>query len=52
MRKDDEREHAETEDEQVKCSNELLALMRGRMAKSGSGPEEKGAKKLEIPKPE
>ena len=55
MRKDDEKEHghnAETEDEQVKRSNELLALIRERMAKSGGGSEEKGRKKLQIPKPE
>ena len=44
--------HDATDDEQVKDSNELLALIRRQMAEKRSGPEENRPKKLKIPDPE
>ena len=55
MRKDRTKEHGEkveTEDAQVISNNELLALIRERMAKSRNGPGGKRPKKLEIPEAE
>ena len=55
MRKGHEKEHSEkleTEGDQVMSNNELLALIRERIAKSRSGSEGKRPKKLEIPEAE
>ena len=45
-------QHAISDDEHVKDSNELLALIRRQMVERRSGPDEKRPKKLEIPEPE
>ena len=38
-------------DEQVKDSNELLALIRHQMVRRRSGPQENRPKELRIPEP-
>ena len=55
MAKRQKREHGQqaiSDDEQVKDSNELLALIRRQMAERRSGPVAKRPKELEIPEPE
>lgn len=50
--KKEEKQNANANDEQVKDSNELLALIRQQMAARRSGPEETRPKELKIPEPE
>jgi hypothetical protein len=51
MQQDEQKEHGqqvEPEEEDVICSNQLLAAIRERMAKKRKGPEENRPRKLDI----
>lgn len=55
MQKDKREDNAgktRPEDDEVVCSNQLLAIMREEMAKNRSGPKKKYPKELKIEEPE